>query len=601
MPPASEPIDEALRDPLAGAAPMPAAVARGARLDFFRLVSRRGGGGPADPCLETPSMRALVDGAAAGQSAVGADVLSRDCLAFLDPQLPAVARIPLVSGNTTDGAVSSALALVAAVPVERGGRRVGTAYGGIVLNRRTDIVDRVKLLVYGEAQSDGREIGSASILMGDVRVATSARNAANERAIGTRASAHVSAAVLGAGQRWHGRARVVDDWCIAAYEPIRNHAGDVVGMLYVGMLEAPILAVRTDVMLTFLVVCVLGLAIVFALTYLITRRIDLSARGNGRGHEADRRRGPGCSRVGRLRRRDWRPGRFVQRDADEPRGHQARARGVGPRTLADKVRERTEELVTVQEQMARSEKLASIGRLAAGVAHSINNPLGGILSLSMLGVEECRDPALRADLETIARQACGAARSSRGCSTSRGSPMPASPAPTSTRSSKPRCSSSSGRRCSTTSPSSGGSSIGLPAVLVNPSQLQDALTNLLVNAVDAMESGGTLTVETASTGSSLQEVLVRVADTGSGIAEEHMPYLFEPFFTTKRVGRGTGLGLAIVHGVVTRARGRIAVRSSPAGTTFTIHLPIAPRDASAEEDVDHEMAGPGAGEPAGGR
>jgi two-component system NtrC family sensor kinase len=139
---------------------------------------------------------------------------------------------------------------------------------------------------------------------------------------------------------------------------------------------------------------------------------------------------------------------------------------------------------------------------------------------------------------------------------------------------------------------------GLPAVLVNPGQLQDGVTNLLVNAVDAMEDGGTLTVETTTKGLPA-EVLVRVADTGCGIPESNMPYLFEPFFTTKRVGKGTGLGLAIVHGVVTRAGGRIEVSSSSSGTTFTLHFPVAP--AEGEGEVHAALAGAGAGQPAGGR
>jgi two-component system, NtrC family, sensor kinase len=568
-----------------------AASGTASNLDFFRLVSRRDGGGPADPCLETPSIRALVDGAAAGRSSAGADVLSRDCLAFLDPALPARAHIPAPAGSARPD-VTSALALVAATPVTQGGRVVATAYGGIVLNRRNDIVDRVKLLTYGEAQHEGRQAGSSSIFLGDVRIATSARTATNERAIGTRAAENVSAAVLGLGSRYDGRARVVDDWCITAYEPVRNQAGDVIGMLYVGMLEAPILAVRTDVMLTFLVVCVFGLVIVFALTYLITRKtispleemVAATKRIAG-GELGVRVSVDSDDEIGDL------AGSFNDMLSSlEATKHELEDWG---HTLADKVRERTEELVEVQAQMARSEKLASIGRLAAGVAHSINNPLGGILSLSMLGVEECRDPALRADLDTIAKQALRCREIVKGLlDFSRQSD--AQVTRTDVNASIDAALQLLQRQAVFHNVSIARRlDAALPAVLVNTSQLQDALTNLIVNAVDAMELGGTLTVETAAVDPS-GEVIVRVADTGCGIADEHMPYLFEPFFTTKRVGRGTGLGLAIVHGVITRAGGRIEVASSPAGTTFTIHLPAAPAGAGAE--AAHAMAGAGAGQ-----
>jgi signal transduction histidine kinase len=131
---------------------------------------------------------------------------------------------------------------------------------------------------------------------------------------------------------------------------------------------------------------------------------------------------------------------------------------------------------------------------------------------------------------------------------------------------------------------------GLAPALIDPAQLQDAVTNLLVNAVDAMEGGGTLTVETATDAAA--SVCIRVADTGCGIPAEHMPYLFEPFFTTKRVGKGTGLGLATTHGVVTRAGGRIEVASSPSGTTFTLHLPAVAKS----KEADVTLAGAGARE-----
>jgi two-component system, NtrC family, sensor kinase len=135
-----------------------------------------------------------------------------------------------------------------------------------------------------------------------------------------------------------------------------------------------------------------------------------------------------------------------------------------------------------------------------------------------------------------------------------------------------------------------------PRVLINPGQLQDAVTNLLVNAVDAMENGGTVTVETACA-PGRREVLIAVADTGCGIPEKNLPYLFEPFFTTKKVGKGTGLGLAIVHGIVTRADGSIEVNTGPSGTRFTIHLPVAP--AESDGDAPFETAGARAGQPAG--
>jgi two-component system NtrC family sensor kinase len=112
----------------------------------------------------------------------------------------------------------------------------------------------------------------------------------------------------------------------------------------------------------------------------------------------------------------------------------------------------------------------------------------------------------------------------------------------------------------------------VPPVFIDPHQMQQVLINILLNAADAMEESGTLTVETAKAGER-EEVVIRISDTGKGIAEKDLPLVFEPFYTTKKVGQGTGLGLAIAHGVVNRAGGRIEVSSRPGETTFSIFLP----------------------------
>jgi two-component system NtrC family sensor kinase len=593
---------QALREALRAGAdvePVLAGLARQSGLDFLRFAPR---GEPAADaaCLADPSFRALIASAAGGRPAAGAEVLSRECLGALEPALRDRARIAVRATSaavTGSPEVTSGLALVSAVPVRHDLRALGTAFGGIVLNRRTDIVDHVKLLVYGNATYRDREIGSASIFLGDVRIATSARTATNDRAIGTRAAANVSQAVLTAGRRWSGRALVVDDWCIAAYEPLRNHSGDVIGMLYVGMLEAPILAARTDVMLTFLVVCAFGLVIVFALTYLITRR-TISPLEEMVG--ATKKIAAGDLGVRVSVASDDEIGDLAASFNDMLSSLEATKRELEEwgHTLEDKVKERTDQLVTVQAQMVRSEKLASIGRLAAGVAHSLNNPLGGILSLSMLAGEGCTDPALGADLDTIAKQALRCREIVKGLlDFARQSDVRV------TRTDVNAIIDSAvlllqrqavfhnvsiERRVDPAA----------PRVLIDPGQLQEAVTNLLVNAVDAMETGGTLTVETESAPAT-GEVRIRVADTGCGIPEQNLPFLFEPFFTTKKVGKGTGLGLAIVHGIVTGAGGSIEVATGSSGTRFTIHLPLAP--AESESDGSGELARAGAGQSAGGR
>lgn len=112
----------------------------------------------------------------------------------------------------------------------------------------------------------------------------------------------------------------------------------------------------------------------------------------------------------------------------------------------------------------------------------------------------------------------------------------------------------------------------LPPIECLPTELNQVFMNLLVNAGHAIAERGTITIRTAATA---DEVSVEVADTGRGIAPEHLPRIFDPFFTTKSVGQGTGLGLSVSHGIVQKHHGRIEVASTPGmGTVFRIHLPI---------------------------
>jgi two-component system, NtrC family, sensor kinase len=547
-------------------------------LDFLEFVPSRQIEQGVGPCLTEPSLRRLVESARGGARANGTEVLQRPCLLAQSATLADRADTRVVAtGERGDrpAETTAGLALVAAAPV--GGAespQAGVLYGGMLLNGRSDLVDRVKQLVYGNVSYRGRKTGTVSIFFDDVRVATTA-TAEPEQAIGTLLPAQVPRSVLTSGERWQGRALEGHDWYVAAYEPLRNYSGQVVGAVYVGLLEAPILAIRTDVMLTFLLVCVVGLGVVFAFTYLITRRTispleemvaatkriaggDLSVRVSVSSRDE----------IGDLAASFNNMLSSLQTTKSELE--------EWGRKLEERVRQRTEELVTVQSRMAQSEKLASIGRLAAGVAHSINNPLGGILSLSMLALESPDPtPALRADLKTIAEQAMRCREIVKGLldfsreSEGRRAKTEITPIVDATVSLLERQgvfhSIEVVRRLET----------GLPPVLIDPGRLQEVLSSLVLNAVDAMEERGVLTVETTAAPGSA-EVLIRVQDTGRGIAPDVMPFIFEPFFTTKKVGKGTGLGLAIVHGIVTGAGGRVEVATSPQGTTFTIRLPIAP-------------------------
>ncbi len=128
----------------------------------------------------------------------------------------------------------------------------------------------------------------------------------------------------------------------------------------------------------------------------------------------------------------------------------------------------------------------------------------------------------------------------------------------------------------------------LPFITADPNRMNQILVNLIINAVDAMEGKGTLTLRTTQHPQE-KKVILEVSDTGMGIPSENLPQIFEPFFTTKEVGKGTGLGLSTVYGIVRDHGGTIDVRSTLGkGTTFVLTFPAAdPR--SLEESSDEAL------------
>jgi len=569
-----------------------ATVQRDAQLDLLGyfdgaagLVVRPGNGIDRDPRRGSALGQMIVD-AMQGATVAGTEVISAEALGREGLELAQRAFLPIVpvpfAAPDPRTELTAGLALVAASPVFDGDRPVGVIYGGVLLNRSSDIVDKVKRLVYGRAQFNGRDIGSASIFLSDVRVATNVRNEAGERALGSRASAEVANAVLRDHRAWYGRAFVVDDWYVAAYQPLRNRGGEVIGILYTGMLEAPFLAVRTDVMLTFLVVALAGVLVVLGLTYLITRTmirpLEEMVVATQRIANGDLERGV------KVRSRDevGDLARAFNQMVISLRTTQAELEKWG-HTLEEKVRERSEQLIHVQSAMAQSEKLASLGRLAAGVAHEINNPLGGILAVSSLDLEDCAESSpLRKDLELIVKQTLRCREIVKGLlDFSRQSEARAIRVDV-----NQIVESSFGlvKRQAIFHDVRTGLELhpGLPPVHIDPGQLQQVVINIVLNAVDAMEGHGALSIVT-SRDSASGGVQLSISDTGKGVPAEILPMIFEPFFTTKKVGEGTGLGLAIVHGIVARAGGRIDVASAPGRTTFTVRLPVASDDAGADE------------------
>jgi len=240
-------------------------------------------------------------------------------------------------------------------------------------------------------------------------------------------------------------------------------------------------------------------------------------------------------------------------------------------------------LEETSEQLRQAQKMESIGRLAGGVAHDFNNLLlvinGYSEFLSSSLVDE-RQRHFAAEIRSAGERAAGLTQQLLAFSRRQVLQPRVVDLNESIRDLHGMLRSLIGEGIRVELSLDG----DLRAIEADPGQVGQVLLNLAVNARDAMAGSGTLEISTFNAG---DEVVLEVADTGTGMDEATRSRIFEPFFTTKDVGQGTGLGLSTVYGVVTQSGGTIDVRSAPGeGTTFSIRLPATDRVEAVEPDVD---------------
>jgi len=492
----------------------------------------------------------------------GTVVLSKEFLSAESPELADRARIGLLptprAAPRAEEEETSGMALAVAAPVFEKNELIGVIYGGILLNRSINIVDTVRDTVFKKEIYKGRSIGTATIFFNDLRISTNVMTQNGKRAIGTRVSKEVKEHVLNKGERWTDRAFVVNDWYITAYEPIEDIFGKRVGMLYVGILEDKYTDMQRNALSILIIITLAGMALAVVMGYVLADKI--------------------MNPVHRLIKASQ---QVTEGSLTPDIGPISKGEiGVLQNTFKDMVAAMGRRRAAAQDRLLQSEKQASIGRLAAGVAHQMNNPLTGVLAYTrMLLRRKDIGNDIRSDLQTIAESTEQLRKIVKGLlDFSRQTKLDKEPMDV--------------NRLIRTAVSLiehpaliRGVSVkfnpgeNLPMLTLDRNQFQSVLLNMIINALDATEPGGNIAISTriglSASDAGQKGLEISIADTGCGIPPEDLDKLFEPFFTKKDPSQATGLGLSVSFGIVQRHGGTIRVQSEAGkGTRFFIWLPI---------------------------
>lgn len=461
-----------------------------------------------------------------------------------------------------DEVQTSAMCIKAAAPVfDYQGGFIGILYGGNLINRNSLLVDKIKETVYQNIEYQEVDIGVSTIFQGDIRIATNVLGKNGARALGTRMSKEVEDQVVRKARLWLDRVFVVDQWYLTAYEPIKDTLGQVVGVLAVGIQEQKFVDMRNRAAAIFLGIIFGGMIMAMLVSNMLAKGVlrpikDLKYASD-----------------------QWAQGNLDYRVKTKLTDEVSQLAHTF-NNMASSLKDRDEKLTEyANQQIMKSERLATLGQLAAGVAHEINNPLGAILMYTHLSLEDMTEKdILRRNLVKTVAEASRCKDIVKGLLDFARQTEPKVEQVDINDILKRTLAVTKDQAFFRNITIKKRFGVHLPKILVDIGQIQQVFTNIVLNAGDALAGKGELAVRTSLSADG-EYIAIEFTDTGHGIEQENMEKIFEPFFTTKEVGRGTGLGLAVSYGIITRHKGTIEVKSRPGeGAAFIIRLPIKPKE-----------------------
>lgn len=275
--------------------------------------------------------------------------------------------------------IDAGLALKAAIPIRDGPNQIGAIYGGVLLNRNYAIVDSIQQTIFHEMDYDGRQLGTVTIFQGDTRIATTVRNQDGTRAIGTRVSSEVYNRVVENDLSWLGKAFVVRDWYLSAYDPLKSPDGDIAGIIYVGVLKKKFDDYEKSLLSRFVMIAVIGIVITLVLSSVLLYRFVKP-----------------INRVA-MAAEQIAAGQFPSQIKEETTYKEAFDLAQAFNIMVASIRERDEQLRAMNADLTgMNEKLRKQNKdymeLLSFVAHELKSPIQSI----MLGLSSMMSPALGA-------------------------------------------------------------------------------------------------------------------------------------------------------------------------------------------------------------